>query len=266
MRDLPWKTALITGASSGLGRGLARWLATRGVKVFAAARREAELRSLAEECAKMGGNVEPVRLDVADTQRTFATIGRIDVGCGGLDLVVANAGIGHETPATKLTWERVEETIQVNVTGAAATVCAALPRMLERNRGQLVGISSLGGFRGMPRSAAYSASKAFLWVFLESLRVDLSGSGSRVRVTTIYPGFVKSELTAKNRFKMPFLLETDEAVERIARAMARGDAELAFPWQMASVTAAARLLPTPLWTAVAARARPSKKGAISGAP
>ena len=251
MRELPWKTALITGASSGLGRGLALWLARRGVQVFAAARREPELRALAEACATLAGRVHPLRLDVSDGDRTRAEIARIDGACGGLGLVIANAGVGFDTPATRINWEEVRTIIEVNVSGAAATLCAAIPGMVQRGRGQLVGISSLAGFRGLPRSAAYSASKAFLRVFLEGLRVDLAGSG--VRVTSIYPGFVKSEMTAKNRKKLPFLLETDDAVERMGSAIARGDAELAFPWQTASVIRAARLLPTAVWTAVAAR-------------
>lgn len=251
MDTLPYRTALITGASSGLGRGLAKWFASRGVHVFGAARREAELESLAQECARAGGRLEPVHLDVAKTQETMERIREIDERSGGLDLVIANAGVGLETPATRMNWDHVERTIQVNVTGAAATLCAVLPRMVERDRGHLVGISSLAGYRGLPKMAAYCASKAFLRTFLESLRVDLQTT--RVKVTSIQPGFVKSEMTAKNRFPMPFLMETEAACERMAHAIVRGEAELDFPWQLAGAMKLARVMPSTLWNAAARR-------------
>ncbi|MBX5481541.1 MAG: SDR family NAD(P)-dependent oxidoreductase [Myxococcaceae bacterium] len=249
--QLPCRTALITGASSGLGRGLARWFATRGVQVFAAARREQQLEELAKECREAGGKLEPMRLDVSDSDDTIRRIRELDERVGGLDLVIANAGVGADTPAKRLEWEDVKRIIDVNVTGAAATLCAVLPRMVERDRGHLVGISSLAAYRGLPGSGAYSASKAFLYIFLEGLRVDLQRT--HIKVTSIHPGFVKSEMTARNKFPMPFLLETDDAVERMARAIVRGDSEFAFPWQTSSLMKFAKVLPNGAWNMVARR-------------
>jgi short-subunit dehydrogenase len=125
--------------------------------------------------------------------------------------------------------------------------------MVERDRGHLVGVSSLAAWRGLPRSAAYSASKAFLATFLEGLRVDLQRTG--VKVTSIHPGFVKSEMTEKNKHPMPFLLETAEAVDLMGRAIARQNAEFAFPWQLSSAMRLAKVMPNAVWNATAKKLR-----------
>jgi short-subunit dehydrogenase len=236
-----YRTAVVTGASSGIGRALSVWLARRGIRVFAAARRLDALRKLQAEVSSAPGKLEPIEMDVAKARETIQQIQELDDASGGLDLIIANAGVGIETPAKRIQWDRVEQTIQVNVLGASATLCAVLPRMVERNSGHLVGISSLAAFRGLPRHAAYSASKAFLATFLEGLRVDLQSTAAKV--TSVYPGFVKSEMTAKNKFKMPFLMETDQAVDAIGEAIMRGQSAIAFPWQMALVSRVLRLLP-----------------------
>jgi short-subunit dehydrogenase len=250
---MDYRTALVTGASSGLGRGLALWFAKRGVKVYAAARRTAQLASLADEARAAGAEVVALEMDVARTQETLARIRELDEACGGLDLVVANAGVGDPTLGTKLAWETVQRTIDVNVTGAAATLCAALPQMVARGRGHLVGVSSLAAYRGLPGNAAYSGSKAFLATFCESLRVDLQGTG--VRVTSLHPGFVKSEMTAKNRDPMPFLLETEAGVEHMGQAILRAEAEYGFPWQMRHVVRLVRVLPNAVFDRIGRRVK-----------
>ncbi|HYO59623.1 SDR family NAD(P)-dependent oxidoreductase [Archangium sp.] len=253
MAELSYRTALVTGASSGLGRGLALWFARRGVKVYAAARRRENLEALANEARAASAHVEPVELDVANSDNTLARIRDIDASCGGLDLVIANAGFGQEMSGKRLKWEAVKQIIDVNVTGAAATLTAVLPQMVERKRGHVVGVASLAAFRGLPRNAAYSASKAFLSTFMESLRVDLRGTG--VHVTCLYPGFVKSEMTAQNKFNMPFLLETEEAVELMAKAIVQGKTWYAFPWQMAGLLGVVKRMPNALFDAAMRKAR-----------
>lgn len=253
MAEMSYRTALVTGASSGLGRGLALWFARRGIKVYAAARRRDNLEALANEARAASAHIEPVELDVADADNTLARIGELDTACGGLDLVIANAGCGQETNGRRIKWEPVKQVIDVNVTGAAATLTAVLPRMVERKRGHVVGVASLAAFRGLPRNAAYSASKAFLHVFMESLRVDLKGTG--VHVTCLYPGFVRTEMTARNKAPMPFLLEVEEAVELMAKAIVRGEAQYAFPWQMAGIMGLVKRLPNALFDAAARKAR-----------
>ncbi|QRK13149.1 SDR family NAD(P)-dependent oxidoreductase [Archangium violaceum] len=250
MAEMNYRTALVTGASSGLGRGLALWFARRGVKVYAAARRRENLEALANEARAAGAHIEPVELDVADADATLARIRELDAACGGLELIIANAGFGQESSGKRINWDTVKKTIDVNVTGAAATLCAVLPQMVERKRGHIVGIASLAAWRGLKRQAAYSASKAFLSTFMESLRVDLKATG--VRVTCIYPGFVKSEMTAQNK-AMPFLLETEEAVEMMGKAILRGEAEYAFPWQTASLMGVMKVMPNALFDAAMRR-------------
>ena len=247
---MPYRTALVTGATSGLGRGLALHYAREGTTVFATGRREERLHALVQEA---GENIRPVVMDVTHTEETVETIRRLDEECGGLDLVVANAGIGGQCPIGKLTWERVKPVLDTNIHGALATLTAVLPRMVERDRGHLVGISSLAAFRGLPGSAAYSASKAALAIFLESVRVDLRETS--VAVTTIYPGFVKTELTAKNRHPMPFLMELDDAVRQMVRGIDAKKAVVTFPVPLAAAVRGAYHLPRPLYDLLAGRIR-----------
>lgn len=253
---LKYRTALITGASGGIGRGMAAWFARRGVKVFGAARRLEELEALARELQGQGEFI-PVRLDVADARATLETLRSIDDACGGLDLVVANAAVALETPGDAPSWDAVERILDVNVRGAAATLTAVADRMASRGRGHLVGMSSLGGGRGVPRHNTYSASKAFLTNFLEGLRIELAPRG--VQVTTIHPGFVRTPGTAGNTFKMPFLLEVDDAAERIGRAIVRGSAEFSFPWQTALMAKLVRMLPNALWDRAARSLGPGRE-------
>ena len=238
-------TAFITGASSGLGRGLALHYAKRGWTVHAAARRKDRLAELEREGGP--GRIVPVELDVGDLSALAAAVRAAEP----LDLAVANAGIGRAMPAAKIDWEWVQRILHVNATAACVTLAAAAPAMAARGSGRLVGISSLAAFRGLPANAAYCASKAALHTFLDSLRVDLRGSG--VRVTGVYPGFVKTELTAKNKFRMPFLMELDEAVKVMARAIDRGAARVSFPLPLAAGTMLMAALPRLVYEPLAAR-------------
>ena len=258
VNDSP-RNVLVTGASSGLGRALALWFSRRGATVWAAARRTELLESLAADSSARPGSILPLSLDVSDVAAIRRVLPEIDSKAeGGLDVVIANAGLGGEANPRKDTWEKVERMIQVNVTGAAATLATLAPRMAERGRGHLVGISSLAGWIVTPKMGVYAATKMFLQVYCDGLHLDLKGAG--VAVTCINPGFVKSEMTAKNKFKMPFLLETDDAAARIGRAIFAQQAELWFPWQMALPARALGLLPSPLYVRLARRMSPKRKG------
>ncbi len=234
----PYQNALITGASSGLGLGLATWFAKKGVKVYAAARRLDRLEALAKE---LGPNVVPVQLDVAKADAAHERITALDQESGGFDLVIANAGVGGSSSGKHIVWESERHMAEVNVLGALATLCAVLPGMNERKKGHLVGVSSLAGLLPLKASATYCASKAFLAMWLDSIRLDVEPVG--LDVTCLHPGFVKSEMTAKNKRRMPMIMETEPAVELMGQAIVRREKRYAFPWQLASVVHSVAQLP-----------------------
>lgn len=248
-----FRTALVTGASSGIGAELALELARRGTRIALVARRAERLAAVAESVRAAGGDARVEVLDVTDTPALRALIARLDDEWGGLDLVVANAGVGGAVSARRLTWEDVEPVLSVNVVAAFATLTFALEHMRARGRGTLCGVSSLAGRGGMPGSGGYSASKAALTTFLETLAIDLAGTG--LRVIDVQPGFVASEMTDHNGFAMPFKWDTPRAVRRIVADLERGRAISAFPWQLSTPLAVARGLPRGLWRRLVRRVR-----------
>jgi len=243
-------SVFITGASGGLGRGLSLHYAKEGWTVFAAARRKEELGKLKDEAA----GIVPVPLDVQNSEALVAAIHDAEEQSGGaLDMVIANAGIGQPTPARKIDWRVVKQILDVNVGAACVTIAAALPKMVERNAGHIVAVSSLAAFRGMPGNGTYCASKAALHTWMESMRVDLRKT--KVRATTIYPGFVKTSMTEKNKFPMPFLMELDDAIQVMAKGLKRGAKTIAFPLPMAALTRTLGALPRSIYEPLAGRVR-----------
>ena len=235
------RTLLITGASSGIGRALALEYARGGTKLALCARREADLEATASSARELGGTALCIPLDVTDVDAVAEAVKHADRELGGLDMVIANAGRGDTKLSTRLTWGDVGPVIDVNVTGAMATLVAAIPVFLAQKHGHLVGVSSLAGARGLPTSAAYSASKAALSVFLESLRIDLAPTG--LRVTDVQPGFVATPINEKADFPMPFKWPVDKAAAVIARRLERAPPVVAFPWPLVLATRLGRILP-----------------------
>src|SRR6059036_3800738 len=188
--DWSGKVAFITGASSGIGRALAVELARRGAAVGLLARREDLLQEVVREIEARGGKAS-VRPAVSALQTEF----------GPIDLLIANAGVGATTAASKLEPEGVTKVFSVNVFGVVNSVTAVMPQMIERGRGHLAVISSLAAYRGLPKSAAYCSSKAAISSLFESLRLDLQPQG--IDVTIIHPGFIKTPLTAGRQAKLP---------------------------------------------------------------
>ena len=169
------------------------------------------------------------------------------------DLVIANAGVSAGTSGEDLRdVAHLRRLLEVNVAGVAVTLAAFAPAMRRAGRGTLACIASVAGFRGLAGNGAYSASKAAAITWLESLRVEMYGSG--VSVVCICPGYVDTPLTRVNRFRMPFLLPADEAARRIARAIERRPRVAVVPWQMALVSVALRAMPGWLYDRLAAGA------------
>jgi short-subunit dehydrogenase len=232
---------LITGASSGIGLALSRRLAGEGTKVALVARRKDLLDQWAGEIGLAGGVALALHGDVRDRIAVREAVRRTESELGPIDLLIANAGVGHVTPAGTFDSASFEDTIRTNLLGPAYAVEAVLPSMLTRRAGQIVGISSLASYRGLPRSHAYCASKSGLNAFLEGLRAEIADRG--VRVTTVCPGFVRTPMIEKGTSPMPFLLEADEAARRILRAVRAGRRVYNFPWPMAALMALVRVLP-----------------------
>jgi len=251
------RVAFITGASSGLGAGLARRLARSGYAVALVARRRGRLEEVAAAVRASGGTALPLECDVREQEHVLAAVRATVAELGPVDLLVANAGVSGMTRAQDFSARKVEELMRVNFLGAAYAVEAVLPSMLERRSGHLVAVGSLAGYGGLPKSAAYSASKGALHNLFESLRLDLRGTG--VDVTVITPGYVKTELTEKNVYRMPFLMELDDAVERMMRGIERRDALVAFPPSLIALAWVAQVFPAALYDRIASRVRREKR-------
>ena len=247
----------ITGASSGIGEALARHYAARGASVGLFARRAEALTRVARALAP--ARVEAWTGDVRDAGALAAAAKQFVADVGVPDVVIANAGVstgtvtGHAEDLSA--FGRVFET---NVLGIVNTFQPFIAPMRERRRGALAGIASIAGFRGLPGSGAYSASKAAAIAYLESLRVELRGSG--IAVVTVCPGYVATPMTAGNPYPMPFLMQPDVAARRIARAIARRRRFYVLPWPMALAGRVLRVLPRPIYDRVFANAPRKPRG------
>jgi len=235
------KVVFLTGASSGIGRGLATELARRGAKVGLVARREDLMAEAVHEIEANGGQALALKADVQDVDSLSAAAGRLRQNFGPIDILIANAGVGATTDGAELDGKEVANVINVNVIGVANSVAAVVHEMVARGSGQLVVISSLAAYRGLPKSAAYCASKAAVSAFFESLRIDLEPKG--IDVTIIHPGFIKTPLTAGREANMPFLMELDDAVKKMAGAIERRRKRYSFPWQLATIVRAGMIMP-----------------------
>jgi short-subunit dehydrogenase len=235
------KVVMITGASSGIGRGLAIELGRRGAKLGLVARRAETLAEVVREIEALGSEALALPADVQNGHSVREAADKLRSVLGPIDVLIANAGIGPTNDAAKLTGEEVAEVINVNVIGATNSVTAVVPEMVARGKGHLVAISSLAAYRGLPKSAAYCASKAAVSAFFESLRLDLQSRG--IDVSIIHPGFIKTPLTAGRDVKMPFLMELDDAVKKMVRAMEHRRKRHSFPWQLATIVRAGMIMP-----------------------
>jgi short-subunit dehydrogenase len=194
----PGTRAVVTGASRGIGRAIAETLAARGAIVGLAARSASELQALA---AQLPGSHPVLVCDVALPASIATAVEDFVTAAGGLDLVVANAGIAHYEPIATQSLQKIEDMTSVNWLGTVYTVKAALPYLLEQRRGHIVVMSSGAGLRGFPGAGAYSATKAAQRMFAEALRHELAGTG--VSVTTVYPGEIRTSLHDHESGRMP---------------------------------------------------------------
>jgi NAD(P)-dependent dehydrogenase (short-subunit alcohol dehydrogenase family) len=242
----------ITGASSGIGAALAQEYARAGAQLGLFARRGDALSALAPALAPAVPALYTG--DVRDEAALRTSAAEFTQRFGAADIVIANAGVSRGTlteyPEDNLAFRSILET---NVNGLLYTFQPFLPAMRAARKGKLVGIASVAGFRGLPGAEAYSASKAAAIAYLESLRVELRGTG--VEVITICPGYIATPMTAKNPYRMPFLLPVEAAARLMVRAIARGRRFYVLPWQMALLGRLFRILPPPLYDSLLAGAK-----------
>jgi NAD(P)-dependent dehydrogenase (short-subunit alcohol dehydrogenase family) len=236
---------VITGASSGIGEALARHYASPGAVLGLISRRA--------PVAELSGTVVFYPLDVTDAAALEQAAVDFVRRFGAPDLVIANAGVGVGTLGEELADIAIlRRVLEVNVTGLAATFAAFAPAMRQAGGGILAGIASVAGFRGLAGNGAYCASKAAAITWMESLRAELYGTG--ISVVCICPGYIDTPMTRVNRFRMPFLLSSDDAARRIARAISRRRRLAVVPWQMAATSPLLKWMPGWLYDRLASRA------------
>ncbi|MBS0321375.1 MAG: SDR family oxidoreductase [Proteobacteria bacterium] len=242
----------MTGASSGIGAALARQYAAQGAVLGLVARR-ADVLDTVVQALPVGTVAHAYAADVRDTGALQRAARSFIEAAGMPDVVIANAGVSRGT-LTEVPddVDAFAQVFDINVMGIVRTFAPFAAAMRARGSGTLVGIASVAGFRGLPGSGAYSASKAAAISYLESLRVEFRGSG--VRVVTICPGYVATPMTAGNPYRMPFLMPAERAAGRIVKAIAAGRSFYVLPWPMKQVGRVLRALPRPLYDRLFARA------------
>lgn len=242
MTTLKNKVVWLTGASSGIGEALALRLARTGCRLVISARRAEALEFIAANCR---GGALVVPLDVTDKAAVQAAAATIRERLGPVDVLITSAGTYIPTDVDTFNADEYARIMNLNYTGTLHCVEAVLPDMIARRSGHLVPISSLVGYRGAPRSWSYGASKAALINFFEGLRFDLEKYC--IRVTIVNPGFVKTPLTDKNDFPMPFLVDAETSARHIVEGIARNRMEVHYPWQLSWIFKLLRVLPYPLY-------------------
>ncbi len=247
MTNTSAKRIFISGASSGIGRALSMRMAKDGHTVIASARRHSLLSDLALEAANAGlpGKIIPFALDVTDRFAHRDGIEKLESDLGAIDMVICNAGYYQPTDVAKFNADEVLNMMNINFNGVIYMLDAVLPKMIARRSGHVAIVASVAGYSGLPNAAAYGASKAALINLSESLHNDLKPHGVHLQV--INPGFVKTPLTDKNEFNMPFLIEADAAVEHIARGLQSKQFEIKFPAIFAYILKFLRILPYGLY-------------------
>ena len=249
--DLQGKVAWVIGASSGIGAALATELVKRGASVAISARRADQLAEVS------AGKMLVLPADITDPASLELAAQEIRNTLGPIDIAVISAGYWKQMPGSEWKSETFNEHVRVNLIGTSNAIAVVLPEMLSRRSGLIAGISSVAGYRGLPGSQAYGATKAAQINLLEALRISLSSSN--VRVTTICPGFVRTDLTSTNSFPMPFIIEADEAGRAICDGLERERIVIVFPRPMAIMMKIAQFIPAPLWVSLLARTTKKKR-------
>ena len=248
MERFPGRIVWITGASYGLGRALAVHMAKEGWTVAASARSEDDLKELSAESADWSGQIYACPCDITDQESVAAAINGIEQELGNIDLAVLNAGTHSPVRAQDFSAEAFRKLTDINLMGTVTCIEQLLPGMMSRQSGQISIVSSVAGYRGLPTSAAYGMTKAGLINMAEALKPELDLVNVRIQIVS--PGFVRTPLTDKNDFPMPFIMEPEDAARAFYKGLLSKRFEIVFPWQMGIIFKFIRMLPAPLAFAI----------------
>ena len=213
----------ITGASSGIGAAVALEMANRGWQVAISARSRDKLDKIAE----LHSNITAISCDVTDRDGMSKTAQKIEAEIGSLAMIIANAGIYLPTHFPKFDVSIFDDSFAVNLTGTVNMIAASYPYMIERNKGQIVLVSSVAGYNGLPTSAAYGATKAALLNMGEAMAVDLAKYG--LSVNMVAPGFIDTPATQQNTFHMPALMDVTKAAKVMVDGLEKNRTRITFP-------------------------------------
>lgn len=242
----------VTGASSGIGEALLGPLVARGARVAISARRAETLEATARAWRERGADVRAFPLDVTDRHATMATVKAIEQAFGRVDLAILNAGGHVKGSGGRFDAQQYVDNMTLNFSSLVYGIEAVLPGMLARGQGHIAGISSLSGYRALPAAGAYGASKAAVSYMLDAIRFDLEPRG--ITVTNVTPGFIRTPLTDRNRFHMPFLMEVEPAAEYLVSRLERRAREVHFPKPLSWTMKVLRVIPYPLYQWIIGRA------------
>ncbi len=245
------KNIFLTGASSGIGYALAKKIAGEKCSIALAARRKDILDNLADKLKDTGSKIITFSCDVTDKENVRNTINEIESTLGSIDLAILNSGASSRSPADNFNSNDAKKIFDVNVIGLVNCIECLLPYFTKRKRGIIAAVSSLADGRGFPKSGLYCGSKAAATLILESLRIELRKYN--IKVLTIKPGFVKTPMTAKNDFKMPFLMDVDKAAEIIIKGIKKEKRIIQFPLPTAVGAKILRILPDRIFDFIAER-------------
>lgn len=251
------KTILITGASSGIGSELARQLARRHNRLILVARRETLLQQLLSKLPEGEQRHLHFSCDVSDLSQVRDVCDFLLRSDVLIDVLILNAGVGGGFNAEDIDLDLFRSQVEVNFFGAVYFVKFLLPSFIKQRGGLVAVTGSLAGYRGVPNAAPYSASKAALMAFIESLRIDVRRFG--IHCTLISPGFVKSPMTDKNDYVMPFIMPVDKAARIIVRGLERQKNEIHFPLVMSVAAKIARVFPAGFYARLMQDSRKKKK-------
>ncbi|GGA51379.1 SDR family NAD(P)-dependent oxidoreductase [Pelagibacterium lentulum] len=241
------KTAWVLGGGSGIGAALVKELVARGWTVAISGRRTEPLQALAES-----HDARPYRLDVTDFDAVKDTVKQIAADIGKIDLVVFSVAAWEVTKPGTYDYESFRRIIDTNLLGAMRVIDPVVAQMRKQGFGEIALVASVAGYFGLPRSAAYSSGKSAMITLAETMRTELASDNISVRI--VCPGFVKTDLTAKNDFPMPFLMEADKAGKRIADGLLNSKRfEIAFPTRFVLLLKLIGLMPYPIFFAIMKR-------------